>query len=92
MLDNAAKTFNSRTLHQTGAFVVRRHRMMKGVRHALGFDGSATRSSRNGSARRIQGIRLEVLVTRCRGKLAQVPVPHSCVESARAIGGVTIGL
>ena len=66
--------------------------MMKGVRHALGFAGSVTRSSRSRRARRIQGIRLVVLVTRRKGKLAQVPVPLSCVESARAIGGVTTGL
>ena len=92
MLYTAAKIFNNTIIHQTVAFVVRRHRMMKGVRHALGFDESVTRSSRNGSARRIQGIRLVVEVTRRRGKLAQAPVPRFISDSASAIGGATIGL
>ena len=53
---------------------------------------SSTRERRDGGARRIRAIRLEVEVTNRRGNLAQVPVPHFVVDSARAIGGATIGL
>ena len=62
------------------------------MRFTFSIPESTPRDSRHGGARRIRRIRLVGLVTRRWGNLAQDPVPHFVVDSARAIGGATIGL